>query len=190
MPSERRPDMTEDYSSLPDELLVVVIQDGGLFAFRELVKRYETRLLFFVRRLVWDEPTAEDVVQDTFLKLYQSIHRVDPERRFSTYLFTIAKNTAISALRARRPEVTIDAAATTPGPDDLDASTDQVLRSERVTRSLAAIDPKYRQVVELYYFQHLTYEEIRARTGLPLNTIRTRLRRAKNVLRRQLNYDS
>src|SRR5437868_10882522 len=88
--------------------LVLAIQEGDILAFEVLVKRYQYGLLAFTYRIVHDEATAQEVVQDAFVKVYKYVDRVDPARKFSTYLFEITKNTAISALRAKKHTVSLE----------------------------------------------------------------------------------
>ncbi|MBI5619604.1 sigma-70 family RNA polymerase sigma factor [Candidatus Gottesmanbacteria bacterium] len=167
----------------PDEALVREVQEGSITAYEILVKRYQQRLFAFVYRIVRDEPAAQEVVQDAFISLYKTIDRVDTRKKFSSYLYSIARNTAISSLRARKPAVSIDESA---------VSVDEVAMEERlasqeqregVRRAIAKLEKKYRRVITLYYFGDLSYEEIGETLNLPINTVRTHLARAKQKLR-------
>lgn len=168
---------------LPDEALVRQVQEGDIFAFEHLVRRWQQKLLLFVVRIVSDEQAGQDAVQEAFISLYKTIDRVDTKKKFSSYLYAIARNIAISALRARKPTASID--ESTIGTDD--TSMDEGLVSQeargRVTKAVAKLEKKYRQVIELYYFRDLSYEEIAKTLRLPLNTVRTHLSRAKQKLR-------
>ncbi len=88
-----------------DEEIVKQIQEGDLLQFETLVRRYQRRLLNFARRLVKDDGIGEEIVQDSFLKTYLAIGRIDPKRKFSTFLFEVTKNTAFSFLRKRKLEL-------------------------------------------------------------------------------------
>lgn len=171
-----------EYASWPDEALVMEVQAGNIRPFSLLVQRYQTRLVWFVRRIVSDEEQATDIVQDALFKLYRSIDRYDPRRRFSTYVFTIAKNEAISWLRRQRQNLQLDEIAEIADDVELVAQFEDRERSNRVRTAIAGLEGKYRQVIELYYIDQLDYQEISSRLALPLNTVRTHLRRAKEQL--------
>src|SRR5258706_2162252 len=157
--------------------LVLAIQGGDILAFEVLVKRYQYGLLTFAYRIVRNEATAQEVVQDAFFKVYKYIDRVDPTRKFSTYLFEITKNASISALRARKNTVSLDEA--TEATEDKSFYEDFVRADERirVRKAVGKLEGKYKKVVTLYYFRDLSYEEISNKLRLPLNTIRTQLKR-------------
>lgn len=168
-----------------DEELVARVQEGDMLAFETLVKRYQQRLIHFVNRIVRDETTAEEVAQDTFVKTYRAMERIDTQRRFSTYLFAIAKNTAISYLRKRHPEVTLDESISDGGRSSVEETIEKKEERETVNRALASLG-KYQKIIRLYYFENLSYKEIAKRLQLPVNTVRTYLRRGKEQLKRIL----
>lgn len=162
-----------------DEELVREIQDGNILSFETLVRRYQSRIIFFARRYVRSEDLAEEVAQDSFYKVYRAIDRVDPKRKFSTYLFEIAKNTAISYLRKTKQELPLS--------EELAAlETDSVAEKIDVQMALASLPKEDKKVVELYYFSGLSYEEIARQLKIPINTMRTKLRRAREKLRKKL----
>jgi RNA polymerase sigma-70 factor, ECF subfamily len=169
--------------------LVFAIQEGDILAFEKLVKRYQYGLLAFTNRIVRDSATAQEVVQDAFLKVYKHIDKVDPSRKFSTYLFEITKNTAISALRVKKHTVSLweaeEAAADGSFYEDFVRADERA----RVRKAVDKLEGKYKKVVTLYYFGDLSYQEISEKLRLPLNTIRTHLARAKTELRRKLQYE-
>lgn len=172
-----------------DEDLVRDIQNGDIFAFEGLVKRYQQRLLAFCRRILNDEFLAEEVVQDSLFKIYTTIERIDTSRRFSVYVFEIAKNRAISVLRSQRKNVSLE--------DIVLASEDatfyeQIAQSEdtqKVRQAINKLNDNYRKVINLYYLQDLSYEEIQKVLKIPLNTVRTHLRRAREALRKVLENE-
>src|SRR5215216_6809214 len=91
-----------ELANLPDADLVSLAQEGREAAFRELVRRYERPVFSLVFRMVRDRETAEDLAQDTFIKVLNHIDRYSPEFKFSSWLFKIANNVAIDYLRKRR----------------------------------------------------------------------------------------
>ncbi len=166
--------------------LILAIQEGDVLAFEVLVKRYQYGLLAFTNRIVHDHAVAQEVVQDAFLKVYKYIDRVDPARKFSTYLFEITKNTAISALRAKKYTVSLEKVVE--ATEDGSFYEDFVRADEGVwvRRAVNKLEKKYKKVITLYYFGDLSYEEISKKLSLPINTIRTHISRAKIELKKIL----
>ena len=130
-----------------------------------------------------NENTAEEVVQDAFFSVYRHIDRIDTTKKFSTYLFEVAKNAAISHLRKHKATISLE---------DIDEiSTDESIyervsngeRREMIERALSGLSHKYQQVIRHYYFDDLSYEQISRKLGLPMNTVRTHLARAKAQLK-------
>ncbi len=159
-----------------DEILVREVQEGNILAFEEIVRRYQKRLIWFVTRIVHDQARAEEICQDAFFKTYQVIDRVDPSKKFSTFLFEIAKNKAIDEIRKTKREVPLQ-----------DIAVEEKLVDETGIREAVEKLPKaYREPVKLYYFSDLSYQEISRKLGMPINTVRTHLRRAKERLKQWL----
>jgi hypothetical protein len=88
-------------AGLDDAELVSLYLDGERFAFQELVNRYQERLLNFIYRTIGDRDRGEDLVQETFVRVYRHLHRFDPTKKFSTWIYTIASNLAKNELRNR-----------------------------------------------------------------------------------------
>lgn len=172
-----------------DEELVADIQEGDIFAFEHLVRRYQRRLHAFAIHMTGDDAAAADVVQESFISLYKTIDRVDPKRKFSSYVFAIAKNTAISHLRSKKKEVSLEDIVL--AGEDESLLTDLVASEQKHTigQALGKLNEKYRRVVRLYYFDDLSYEEISKKMRVPMGTVRTHLRRAKAVLHKLLLYE-
>lgn len=174
-----------------DAELVEDYLDGDVAAFRTLIERHEAPLLRFLTRLTGSRELAEDVFQETFLQVHQSLDSYDTTRRFKPWLFTIAANKGRDALRRakRRPAVSlsraIDAdegrsfvdlmAVDLPGPDD------RINREEQQAMVQMAIDqmsPRLREILLLAYFQRMTYAQIAEAYGIPLGTVKSRLHAA------------
>jgi RNA polymerase sigma-70 factor (ECF subfamily) len=173
-----------------DEELVRMIQEGDIIAFETLVRRYQQRLFAFVNRFVRSDRDSEEIVQDSLVKLYLNIGVVDVKKRLSTYLFGIAKNTAFSLLRQRnRTAIPFDDIAEIETDARIYERLLQKENIETVRKALSNIDPKYRKILKLYYFDDLSYEEISKFESLPVNTVRTRLKRAKEALKKTLAYE-
>jgi RNA polymerase sigma-70 factor, ECF subfamily len=176
-------------SQISDMELVAAIQKGDILSYETLVKRYQKGLFVFVMRIVYDGHAASDVIQETFIKTYQHIGDIDTTKKFSTYIFEIAKNTAISFLRRRKKHVSLDQVTDV---QEEESFIEEIYRWDvirKVRSTVSGLPKKYRQVISLYYFDELSYEEISKKLSLPINTVRTHLKRAKEQLKKDLQYE-
>jgi RNA polymerase sigma-70 factor (ECF subfamily) len=183
---------------LTDEALVERVLDGDRQAFELLVRRHQRALVNYLSRLTRLRDGAADLAQEVFIKVYVSLAAFDPKYRFTTWLYRIASNCAIDALRKKQPrtfsltapaspeekqEVAPRLAGTEPSPHD-------VLRLRelegRLEGAIAALPPGYRQLILLRHRQHCRYDEIARITRLPLGTVKNRIFRAREILRSQL----
>ncbi|MBU6366615.1 MAG: sigma-70 family RNA polymerase sigma factor [Gemmatimonadetes bacterium] len=191
----------ETLGTLPDADVVRLAQQGREPAFRELVRRYERPVFSLVYRMVRDREAAEDLAQDTFVKVLNHIDRYSPEFKFSSWLFKIANNVAIDHLRRRRLDtVSIDGAPDATTASEVEASTIQLavdrespleeLASRElgsaIERAIGALRPQYRACIMLRHVEGRSYEEIAATLDLPLGTVKTYIHRARHELRRAL----
>ena len=170
---------------------ILAVQNGDPEAFASLLGRYQNRLYRYLLRWVHEPASAEDLFQQTWMRVIQNIRRFDAKRNFDAWLFAVARNIAIDYLRRRRPAsleeplgddfFLSDALATgAPGP------LDQVLRSEKiesVRRALESQPPLYREVLTLRFEEEMKLEEIAEVLSVPLGTVKTRLARALERLR-------
>src|SRR5690242_3737931 len=133
--------------------LVVAVQNGDIPAFELLVKRYQYGLHVFVVRYVRDWDVASDIVQETLITIYRVIDTVDVQKKFSTFLFEIAKNKAISYLRSQKKLVHLEQI------DDYQQDSsfiEDYLRAdvvESVHKAVNSLPDKYKKVITLYYFE-------------------------------------
>lgn len=172
-----------------DEELVRLVQSGEIFAFEQLVKRYQQKLLGFVYHMIYDEHAADDIVQESFINLYKTIDRVDSTKKFSAYVFSIARNTTISYIRKYKKEVPLDDILAFSEEETLYGQLVQAEQAHTIEKALKQIPEQYQKAIRLYYFEDLSYEEVGKKLGLPINTIRTHLRRGKELLRTLLPYE-
>jgi RNA polymerase sigma-70 factor, ECF subfamily len=176
-------------SKMTDEELVLAIRDGDIASFEELVKRYQHGLFVFVMRFLRDEQASLDIVQESLVKIYTLIDKIDVNRKFSTFLFEIAKNSAISEFRKRKHSVSLEQIVDL---ENDETFMEQFLRldaAQNVRRAVKKLPGKYQRVITLYYFDELSYEEVSKRLKVPVNTIRTHLKRAKVQLKKLLPYE-
>jgi RNA polymerase sigma-70 factor (ECF subfamily) len=192
-----------DLSNLPDADVAALAQRGREEAFRELVRRYERPVYSLIFRMVRDGATAEDLAQDTFIKVLNHIDKYRPEFKLSSWLFKIANNVAIDHLR-RRHVATISMsgsphAATaaeveatsfdvaSEGESALDEMAAKELGSA-IERAIAKLRPEYRSCILLRHVEGRSYEEIAATLDLPLGTVKTYIHRARHELRESLEH--
>ncbi len=174
-----------------DEELVEDTLDGDAAAFRVLIERYHDPLLRFLIRMTGQREMAEDVFQDAFLQVHQSLESFDTTRRFKPWLFTIAANKARDALRKaqRRNAVSLSTRAGEGDGDalvdlleldmpDLDARLQSEELSELVQKAIDGMPPRLREILLLAYFQRLTYAQIADAFEIPLGTVKSRLHAA------------
>jgi RNA polymerase sigma-70 factor (ECF subfamily) len=168
---------------VPDVTETARLRAGDPTALGAMIARYEHRVYRYLLRLVRDHAAADDLFQQTWLQVVRQIHRYDPSRSFDTWLFAIAHNAAIDLLRRRPGEELADYPAA--GPDPLDA----LIAGERAANVAAAMEKlpaHYREVLTLRFEDGMKLEEIAAVTGAPLSTIKTRVQRGLDTLRRML----
>jgi RNA polymerase sigma-70 factor, ECF subfamily len=161
-----------------DEQLMLDVQAGSREAFVELFERYRGPIWRFFRRRVVDEARAEELAQDVFLVLLQGTTRYEPRAPFRSYLFAIAFNLLL-ADRRKAAHLPVETLAAEP-PSIRDADLDTALW---VQRSLASLEPRDREILMLREYEQLTYDEIAHVLSLPVNTVRSRLFRARMALK-------
>lgn len=174
-----------------DELLAGRVQAGDKEAFGELVDRYEGKLTRYGRRFLSRQEDIEDIVQDAFVSAYQNIQSFDVAQKWSPWLYRIAHNAFVNALRKRERSplfIDFDTLVSHPAYDD-PALSERDQRDMRVLldRGLEKLAPKYREVLALYYFDEMSYKDIAEVLQVPQGTVGVRLRRAKEALKHALD---
>ena len=190
-----------DLTNLPDADVVALAQQGRERAFRELVRRYERPVFSLVFRMVRDREAAEDLAQDSFVKVLNHIDRYRPEFKFSSWIFKIANNVAIDYLRKRQLDtVSMDGSPHAATAAEVEASSFELADRQEtaldelearelgtaIERAIARLRPEYRSCIMLRHIEGRSYEEIAATLDLPLGTVKTYIHRARNELRAAL----
>ena len=178
---------------MSDSDVVQASLDGDPRAFGELVKRYDQRLLNFVFRTIGDRERGQDLVQETFVRVYRHLHRFDQSKKFSTWIYTIAGNLAKNELRnrSRNPLVLCQTLKKNWDADhrpleweDTQYKPDDLFRKRhlraKVEEAVAQLPEHHRIVFVLREMEGKTYEEIADITGCNLGTVKSRLNRARN----------
>lgn len=189
-PRQRRAALRE----VRDEDLIVMVQQGQKRAFDEIVHRYKARLYSFIMRMVKEPALAEELTQETLIRVYIHADKYREIARFSTWVFTIATNLVRNKMRqrSRRPHMI----SLNPAPDDDEipvdpadarADTSSGIQREELGRLIAEatekIPERYRIPFLLREVEQLSYEEIQQVTGLKLGTVRSRINRARTRFR-------
>ena len=189
--------MTKGTPPSGDRELIAAILKGDQESFGELVERYQGRLVNYLFRLLRDVDEAHDLAQEVFLKIYQALDRYDPQYKFSTWLFRVARNAAIDRIRKRRihfvsmdrrrdddgPEGTWEPRSETAGPY---SSLRNVERGDAIQRAIDSLPWEYRQLIVLRHYGELTYDEIASSQKMPLGTVKNKLFRARQMLKEHL----
>lgn len=192
--------------TLTDEILLTHYKQGEARAFRALVERYTSPIYNLALALLHDSMEAENVTQETFLRAVAALDHIRIDQPFKPYLFRIAVNLCYDSLREKKPVLFTDldenALPADDGyaeikseniVDDAPSLAERLEREELHTQLRAAIDAlpeSYRAAIVLRYVEDFSYEEIAQALNLPLNTVRTHLRRAKQKLKQGLEKGS
>jgi len=181
-----------------DEELILRFQEGDEQAYIELVKRYKDKLINFVYRLVSDRDQAEDIIQDTMLKLYTHKHYYKNIAKFSTWIYTIAGNFAKTELRKKKTRKVTNNSQLGPedrdyDPPSSDASPQKLVErdfiNEKIHEAIDNLPEHFRVVTVLRDIEKLPYEEISSIVDVPLGTVKSRINRARLQLQKDLkNY--
>jgi RNA polymerase sigma-70 factor (ECF subfamily) len=193
----------KDLQSLSDQEVVALARAGKEVAYRELLHRYERPVFSLVYRMVRDRETAEDLTQETFVKVLNALESYRPEYRFSSWIFKIANNAAIDHLRKRELNtLSLDGAPGAVTASEVEATALQAtdhtpsalaeLESRElgtaIEQAVAKLRPDYRACILLRHVEGRAYEEIAETLDLPLGTVKTYIHRARLELREQLAH--
>lgn len=171
-----------DFQTLTDARLVSHALAGAQPAFQELVRRYQAPVVNLIARIVRDPALAEDLAQETFLKAFRNLGAFDAARKFSSWLFRIAHNTSLDALRRARARRAVAAEvgdrAIPPPPDPVEAAA----LGRALDAALARLRPEQRTAIVLRYQEGCSYDEVAHAMGIPEGTAKTHVHRARKQL--------
>jgi RNA polymerase sigma-70 factor (ECF subfamily) len=166
---------------------------GDQKAYAELLSKYRDAIYFMLLKMVNNSDVADDLTIEAFGKAFKSIHQYTPNYAFSTWLFKIATNNCIDFIRKRRGGSTISIDQSIEDPDeipihiqtdDLDPEESMINQQKiKLMRDIVSkLKPRYRKLVEMRYFNELSYEEIAKELELPIGTVKAQLFRARELL--------
>jgi len=186
------------FGELSDAEILAEVAAGDIDAYGKIVGRYRGRLYNFVFRFVSDRETAEDIVQETFLRAFRKRKEYRAIANFSTWLFTIAGSLAKSELRRRKrwrffslhrdddSETGIELPDETYRPDKVVESS---LADDQIHEAIAALPENYRQVILLRDVEGMAYQEIAEIVDCPVGTVKSRVNRARLKLQQRLKNE-
>jgi len=190
-----------DLTGVTDQEVVERASTGSEAAYRELVRRYQRPVFSLIYRMVRDRELAEDLTQETFVKVLNAIDRYRPEYKFSSWIFKIANNAAIDHLRRRELDtLSLDGGPDAMTPDRVQATSLQLgdgaesqleeLEARelgtQIERAIGALRPEYRACIIMRHVEGRAYDEIADVLDLPLGTVKTYIHRARAELRESL----
>lgn len=183
-----RPLMNE----ISDEEIAKRIQEGDIGSFGVLIERYEKKLTRYARKFLSNHNDIVDLIQDVFIKTYTNIQSFDTTRKFSSWIYRIAHNEFVNALKRKRwePFNFFDADILFPyaiALETSDGETDKEDLKKTLDVCLDKIDSKYRESLVLYYYEELSYQEIADILHIPMSTVGVRLRRGRVLLKKAYN---
>ncbi|WP_026951788.1 sigma-70 family RNA polymerase sigma factor [Algoriphagus mannitolivorans] len=176
------------------DLIDKAVEEKDQTAYATLMKRYKKAVYFMILKMIRDADDAEDLTMEAFAKAFRNLHRFKKDYTFSTWLFRIATNNTIDFIRKKKLKtmslnttlsddsgnsVTIDIE------DDDNNPQDEFIKSQRIEMVRIFVDklpPKYRKLVQLRYFDELSYEEIAQALEKPLGTVKAQLHRSRELL--------
>jgi len=183
--------------AVTDEQLIARFQQGDLQAFDVLVRRYKDQLLNFVYRFVGNRSDAEDIVQETFLRVYKNKHYYKEIAKFSTWVYTIASNLAKTELRRRKRHKIFSVSNFVNEERDYDIpdkdhsperKVDGTLKEDIIQKAIEKLPPKFKEVIILRDVQGFAYEEISQILNIPLGTVKSRVNRGRLKLQEDLKF--
>ncbi len=182
-----------------EQRIIQKAKEGDRTAFAELVDLYKDRVYHISYRMLGNRQEAEDVAQETFIRVYNNLESYNPQYKFSTWIYRIATNLSIDFIRKRKQSLSLDADIS--GAEGLDwhdrladsglGPEEEVLADEfqnEVQGAIMGLNPKYRSVMVLRYIQDLSLQEISETVQLPVSTIKTRIHRGREALRKKLRF--
>ncbi len=190
-------EVEKEMDAIVNERIKQVLK-GDQEAFGDIVELYKDRLFQLSYRMLGNRHEAEDIAQEAFVRAYVNIHSFNLNRKFSTWIYRIATNLCIDRIRKKKPDYFLDAEVS--GTDGLtmyskiaaegkspDKEVETMELQEIVQREILRLPDKYRTVIVLRYMDELSLNEISEILEIPLGTVKTRVHRGREALRKQLH---
>ncbi len=178
----------DNYIILSDQQLIVLAGDGDSQAFEALFNRYRDAIHKLYLQRTGNVEDADDLLQETFVKVFLNLEKYDTAFTFGQWVYTIARNAFIDHVRKRRDDLSIEML---PSGGQLTSNSMEASPEERYINSqrgaqlqdhLSRLSPRYRKLIELRFFMEYSYEEIASHLDLPMGTVKTQIHRAREQL--------
>jgi RNA polymerase sigma-70 factor, ECF subfamily len=179
--------MVETPDQLKDEEIIKQVQRGRVEPFELIVKKYQPKLNSYGRKFLNRTEDIEEIVQDIFIKAYKNINSYDASRKFSSWIYRIAHNEFINALKKKKPIYFFDLDIFLPHFISSENPGEEINKKETqelINNFLDKIDDKYREALILYYFDDLSYKDISDVLRIPTSTVGVRIQRAKKIMKK------
>lgn len=167
-----------------ENLLIKSLKKGQEDAYRQIVEEYGNRLLRTCYLILKDREEAEDVVQETFIKVFQKMGTFKEGSRLYTWIYTIALNLSRDRLRKKQDILTIEDEWI--GDNDVESHVEKSIDRELLRKGLFELNSLYREVLVLFYFENLSIKEISNLLNEKEGTIKSKLSRGRNILKESL----
>lgn len=174
-------------AELTDAELVEVIAGGDAERFGELMERYEAKLLRYATYLIHDGALAQDIVQETFIKTYKNLRGYNSKYKFSSWIYRIAHNEAMSAVRGQKhiaEDVDVETIEEPGDEPSIIREIDQTILRGNLQTCLDTLDARYREVLMLQYYENMRYDEIADVLHIPPSTVGVWSSRGKQKLKK------
>lgn len=170
-------------AGLSDEDLIIQVRDKNQELYSQVIDRYQAKLLRYAVNLAGDDQLAQDIVQNAFIKAFINLKSFNPKLKFSSWIYRIVHNEAVNLLKKRQP---------LPLSEKIDFASSENIENEFIKkelkiharRCLNKMELKYREPLTLFFFEERTYTEISDILRLPVNTVGTRINRAKVIMKK------
>jgi RNA polymerase sigma factor (sigma-70 family) len=177
------------------KLVQLALEKGDQKAYAELLQRYRESVFFMMLKMCNNKDDAEDLTIEAFGRAFKKLHQYSPDFAFSTWLFKIASNNAIDFIRKKKQKYSISLDNKNDNSENGDHSANikasgldpeenfiRKQKNESVRVLVDSLKPKYKEMIELFYFQEMSHEEISKKLNLPIGTIKAQLFRARDLL--------
>ncbi len=179
---------------IKEQELISASKQGDQKAFSELMSSYRDSLLVFILKYARSEEDAEDIIQESLQKVFRNIKLYNSQYSFSTWVYNIAKNTSMDYMRknTRNPILQLNENTEQAILEEKNSPESELINKQnlkRIERIINDLKTPYREVAELRFINDLSYEEISVMLNIPINTVKTQLKRAREVLKNKLIED-
>jgi RNA polymerase sigma-70 factor (ECF subfamily) len=177
----------EGFLEKTDEQLALLTQQGNVDAFGFLIEKYQDKIQRYIKRIIQGQEEYSDISQNVFLKAFENIKGFDTKQKFSPWIYRIAHNETVNYLKKKKPLPLFDFDVFLPhynlGKEDIESEAEKKLFPPKVEEFLGELNFKQREVLLLYYFQELSYQEIAQVLKIPIATVGVRIKRAKQAIK-------